>query len=305
MHFLLFSLLIVVLGAMPLAAQHEKEQYRRQEQREQLFQKRLPHPDLPRLSDGLVESPAHPIRYDRKHRNLPAEDTQARDVLQRLPERVRERLVRDWDLSEIKGEPADSEHRRVRRYTDEPAPSSSQTSTEPVTDGSAIQMLSSDSVVVDWIATYTSGAVVPSSDYAYAIALDGSGNVYVTGAATFADGWRYTTIKYRQITTGIAEEPELPREFVLHQNYPNPFNPSTVISWQSPVGSHTKLKIYDVLGNEVATLVDEYKQAGSYEVVFDASRLSSGVYFYRLVANSIPSGQAGSYIETKKLISLR
>jgi len=57
----------------------------------------------------------------------------------------------------------------------------------------------------------------------------------------------------------------LPTEYVLEQNYPNPFNPSTVISWQSPVGSQQTLKIYDILGNEVATLVDEYKPAGRYE----------------------------------------
>ncbi|MDP2363913.1 MAG: right-handed parallel beta-helix repeat-containing protein, partial [Ignavibacteria bacterium] len=88
----------------------------------------------------------------------------------------------------------------------------------------------------------------------------------------------------------------LPIEFSLEQNYPNPFNPSTKIIWQSPVGSHQTLKVYDVLGNEIATLVDEYRDAGSYEVDFTAGYVS-GVYFYRL--------QAGSYIETKKMILLR
>ena len=71
-------------------------------------------------------------------------------------------------------------------------------------------------------------------------------------------------------------------DYSLHQNYPNPFNPSTKISWQSPVGSWQTLKIYDVLGNEVATLIDEYKPAGKYEVEFNASALTSGVYFYQL-----------------------
>ncbi len=65
----------------------------------------------------------------------------------------------------------------------------------------------------------------------------------------------------------------LPTEYELTQNYPNPFNPSTKISWQSPVGSHQTLKVYDVLGNEVATLVDEFREAGSYEVEFDASNI--------------------------------
>lgn len=86
-------------------------------------------------------------------------------------------------------------------------------------------------------------------------------------------------------------------DFYLFQNYPNPFNPSTTISWQSPVGGHQTLKIYDLLGREVAVLVDEYKPAGSYEVKFDASHLSSGTYFYRL--------QAGEFIKKKKLILLK
>jgi hypothetical protein len=89
----------------------------------------------------------------------------------------------------------------------------------------------------------------------------------------------------------------IPEAFSLDQNYPNPFNPSTKISWQSPIGSHQTLKVYDVLGNEVTTLVNEEKPAGSYEVNWDASNLSTGVYFYRL--------QAGSFSETKKMTLLR
>ncbi|RPI63081.1 MAG: T9SS C-terminal target domain-containing protein [Ignavibacteriales bacterium] len=87
------------------------------------------------------------------------------------------------------------------------------------------------------------------------------------------------------------------KEFYLFQNYPNPFNPSTKISWQSPVAGHQTLKVYDVLGNEVANLVNEYKPAGSYEVNFNASSLSSGIYFYRL--------NAGSFVQTKKMILIK
>ena len=87
------------------------------------------------------------------------------------------------------------------------------------------------------------------------------------------------------------------KDFNLSQNYPNPFNPSTKISWQSPVSSLQTLKIYDVLGNEVATLVNEFRNAGSYEVDFDASKLSSGVYFYKL--------QAGDFVQTKKMILMK
>ncbi|MBK9097378.1 MAG: T9SS type A sorting domain-containing protein [bacterium] len=84
---------------------------------------------------------------------------------------------------------------------------------------------------------------------------------------------------------------------MLHQNYPNPFNPSTIISWQSPVGSHQTLKIYDVLGNEVATLVDEYKSAGNYEVEWNADNYPSGVYFYQL--------KTENFIQTKKMIIIK
>ena len=90
---------------------------------------------------------------------------------------------------------------------------------------------------------------------------------------------------------------EMPATILLEQNYPNPFNPSTKISWQLPVGNWQTLKVYDLLGNEIATLIDEYKPAGSYEVEFDATGLSSGMYFYKF--------QAGNFAETKKMILLK
>jgi hypothetical protein len=95
----------------------------------------------------------------------------------------------------------------------------------------------------------------------------------------------------------IVEVEIAPRNFSLEQNYPNPFNPSTKISWQSSVSSWQTLKVFDVLGREVATLVDEYRNAGSYEVEFNASNLPSGVYFYQL--------KAGPFVETKKMILLK
>ncbi|MBE0572509.1 MAG: PQQ-binding-like beta-propeller repeat protein [Ignavibacteriaceae bacterium] len=88
-----------------------------------------------------------------------------------------------------------------------------------------------------------------------------------------------------------------PEEFILYQNYPNPFNPVTSISWQSPVNGWQSLKIYDVLGNEVATLVNEERPAGRYEAQFNAADLTSGIYFYRL--------QVGNFIETKKMTLLK
>ncbi len=93
--------------------------------------------------------------------------------------------------------------------------------------------------------------------------------------------------------------PTQPIEFLLQQNYPNPFNPSTKISWQAPVSGWQTLKVYDILGNEVATLVDEYRNAGSYNVQFRINnvQLSSGVYFYQL--------RAGEFVETRKMILLK
>jgi len=89
----------------------------------------------------------------------------------------------------------------------------------------------------------------------------------------------------------------IPKEYYLHQNFPNPFNPVTVISWQSPVSSHQTIKVYDILGKEIATLVDDFREAGVYEINFNASSLSSGVYIYKL--------QAGEFVSSKKMILLK
>ena len=131
--------------------------------------------------------------------------------------------------------------------------------------------------------------------------VDNSGNVIVAGYSSQAgQEWIWSIVKYKQpgfLPSDIKTETNPPTEFVLYQNYPNPFNPSTRISWQSPVSSWQTLKIYDVLGNEVVTLVNEEKPTGNYEIIFDAKNLSSGVYFYKL--------QISSFVETKKMILLR
>ena len=89
----------------------------------------------------------------------------------------------------------------------------------------------------------------------------------------------------------------IPENFILNQNYPNPFNPSTTISWQSEKDGRQTLKIYDVLGNEVAILFDRILHAGKHEITFDASSLPSGVYFYRI--------RSGNFIKTKKMVLLK
>lgn len=89
----------------------------------------------------------------------------------------------------------------------------------------------------------------------------------------------------------------LPSRYKLFQNYPNPFNPTTTINYSIPKASFVTIKVYDLLGKEVATLVNEVKSIGNYNVEFNASILTSGIYFYRM--------KAGSFVETKKLILLK
>ncbi len=146
------------------------------------------------------------------------------------------------------------------------------------------------------------------NNWVYALA-EYNGELYVGGKFRFANwtGSVSTSLNANFIArwtitgaTDVEENELTPTNFVLHQNYPNPFNPGTRISWQVPAGSHQTLKVYDILGNEIATLVDEYRDEGSYEVEFNAGQtpgLSSGVYFYKL--------QAGNYVQVKKMILMK
>ena len=95
----------------------------------------------------------------------------------------------------------------------------------------------------------------------------------------------------------VEEETIQPKKFNLYQNYPNPFNPLTKISWQSPASGFQSLKVYNLLGNEIAVLVNEYRPAGEYETEFNASNLPSGVYFYQL--------KSGKYSKTLKMLYLK
>jgi glycosidase len=109
--------------------------------------------------------------------------------------------------------------------------------------------------------------------------------------------WGYKVFEYGSGITAVENEEKVPDGFELLQNYPNPFNPSTKIKFQIPDLGVVTLKVYDVLGKEVATLVNEERPSGSYEVNFDASQLPSGIYFYKL--------SAGTFEQTKKMILLK
>lgn len=143
-----------------------------------------------------------------------------------------------------------------------------------------------------------------SADVPVAMAIDRTSNIYITGFTGVLNSADLITVKYQRGTTGLNESVELhPRTATLFQNYPNPFNPTTRIKFtlssqeRDGVRSPVTLKVYDILGREVRTLVNENLQAGSYEVTFDAEGLASGVYFYRL--------ETGVFIETKRLVLLR
>lgn len=97
--------------------------------------------------------------------------------------------------------------------------------------------------------------------------------------------------------TSISDKNNIPLAFELEQNYPNPFNPSTTIKYTIPTSGHVTLKVFDMLGREVTTLVNESKPTGEYEIEFDAANLTSGVYFYQL--------KTSSSVITKKLMVVR
>jgi len=130
--------------------------------------------------------------------------------------------------------------------------------------------------------------VTMPGSYANDITLGNDNNVYVVGGAT---------AKINQSTISSNDDGSQLTKFNLEQNYPNPFNPTTTISFSIPSSAFTSLKVYDIIGNEVATLVNEEKPAGNYEVRFNASSLTSGTYFYRLTA--------GSFIQTRKMILIK
>jgi len=138
--------------------------------------------------------------------------------------------------------------------------------------------------------------------------VSGSGNSNSPKSYSFTDDCASGTVVYRlkQIDNDgnftYSQEIEVtaggtPAQFSLDQNYPNPFNPTTTIAFSIPQAGDVTLKIFDALGREVATLVNGVRSAGEFNVVFNASSLSSGIYFYRL--------QAGNYVDTKKLVLMK
>ena len=139
--------------------------------------------------------------------------------------------------------------------------------------------------------------------------LDLALTTFTSGTVGWSTSWNLPIIyKYTgSPLTGVEDQNVLPTKFVLEQNYPNPFNPSTTIKYSIPELSQVQIKIFDVLGNEIKTLVNAEKPSGEYEVEFDGSFLVSGVYFYKLLVSALQGkdGKAGSFVVTKKMILLK
>ncbi|RPI19150.1 MAG: T9SS C-terminal target domain-containing protein [Ignavibacteriae bacterium] len=152
--------------------------------------------------------------------------------------------------------------------------------------------------VQQWLQIYNSPSN-SSTDYANFLGLDKFNNVFVSGSSVQG----LTTIKYSQFVGTNPSSTHIPDRFELSQNYPNPFNPSTRIRFSIPPKrgargvEHVVLKIYDITGREVATLINGKLEAGIHEVDWNAGDFASGVYFYSL--------QAGEFVETRKLVLIK
>ncbi len=152
---------------------------------------------------------------------------------------------------------------------------------------------------------YRDTVLVPFDSLFYVIPGPFTISLFVYNAQSVIDS---ATARFHSAQTGLSVDEQAsngkPTSFVLEQNYPNPFNPSTEIRYQIPVEdptrrevSHVTLKVFDLLGREMATLVNEVKQSGTHTVTWDASGFSSSVYFYRLIV--------GDFVETKRLVVVR
>jgi hypothetical protein len=151
----------------------------------------------------------------------------------------------------------------------------------------SVQRLPNGNTLIGWGANYLSATEVrPDGTTAYEIQYGDSLMSY-----------RAFRFPWPSASTAVAAAPAAPAQYILKQNYPNPFNPSTTIEYTIPQQSFVTIKIFDLLGREVAQMVNQKKDAGSYSVTWNASAISSGVYFYSL--------EAGSFTQTRKLLLLK
>ena len=142
-------------------------------------------------------------------------------------------------------------------------------------------------------------------DQGSSVALQGDGKIVAAGSSDGPPdhpGLVFAVARYLKENPPVAVRSSaspVPASYSLSQNYPNPFNPTTTIEYSIPVGTygHTSLRVYDILGREVSVLVNEREAAGTYTLQFDGSGLSSGVYFYQLIA--------GTHVESRKMVLMK
>jgi plastocyanin len=142
--------------------------------------------------------------------------------------------------------------------------------------------------------SFTSGPAAPATwEYIHTFTTAGNNPYYCEPH----QGMGMTGTIIVQDPVGVSDDELIAEEFELNQNYPNPFNPSTRISYAIPSASFVNLKVYDIIGNEITVLINEEKQAGNYQIDFNATELTGGVYFYQLLT--------GPFVETKKMILMK
>jgi len=161
-----------------------------------------------------------------------------------------------------------------------------------------------DSLGMNGITEHVPGAA-PEGDYVfvayvgeYPSTIIDSSCFYFTKTGSVADGIaNWQTLKGWFDGDFLSTESGLPTHYALSQNYPNPFNATTIINYQLPADAHVKLEVYNTLGQKVATLADERQQAGYRSVLWDASKMSSGLYFYKLTS--------GDFSETRRMMLVK
>lgn len=136
-----------------------------------------------------------------------------------------------------------------------------------------------------------------NADFSVSLPVIVPPNFYVTSTATDENNNTSEFSAAVPVIISGVDNVTVPAEYQLQQNFPNPFNPSTSIKWQIPEGGLVSIKIYDILGKEVTTLLEEYRNAGYYESIFDGSNLASGLYIYRFIS--------GNFISTKKMLMIK
>lgn len=143
----------------------------------------------------------------------------------------------------------------------------------------------------NWVVYNPKNSLIPSNTINQ-ISLDSLGNIWIATAGGLAVHNPNGVVSIQN-----NKNENVSQNFMLYQNYPNPFNPITTISYQLPKAGLVNISVYDITGKEVAKLVSEFKEAGSYDVIFNASNLSSGIYFYSL--------KADGFADTKKLVVIK